>query len=116
MVGTYQAIAPERCEYDDDKCRKILADIYALIREINDRIEAMLRDDNRLYDFAYDTPLEVGPLSGKGTYTGHYQQADGKQRNLRKRILDALKYKCKVPKEAWDAAFRKIPLVPRRHG
>lgn len=82
LFGFYKAIEPERSEYDEDKCRKILEEIYRYMGVLNGRINDMLADQNRLYDFAYDKPLSVGPLAGKGTWTGHFQQATGWQNGL----------------------------------
>jgi RHS repeat-associated protein len=113
-TGLYIAVTPERCEYDDDKCRKILGEIYRYLQTVNGRIDDMLADQYRLFDFAYDK--EIPALAGKGTWQGHYTQADGWQRGLRNLIREALKYRCKVPPEAWAAAYRKIPLRPMRHG
>ena len=113
-TGLYMAITPERCEYDDDKCRKILGEIYRYLQTVNSRIDDMQADQHRLFDFAYDK--EIPALAGKGTWVGHFQQVTGWQNGLRNLIREALKYRCKVPREAWEAAYRKIPLRPSRHG
>jgi hypothetical protein len=74
-AGLYIAVTPERCKYDDDKCRKILGEIYRYMQTVNRRIDEMLTDQHRLFDFAYDT--EIPALAGKGTWVGHFQQATG---------------------------------------
>jgi len=114
LGGLYTAISPERCEHDEEKCRKILEEIYRYMNTVNRRIDEMLVDQHRLFDFAYDKPLTGGPLAGKGTWTGHYRQASGWQEGLRNLIREALKYRCKIPREAWEAAYRKIPMSPQR--
>jgi hypothetical protein len=111
-TGLYAAITPKRCEYDDEKCRKILSEIYRYLQTVNSRIDDMQADKFRLFDFAYDKELPA--LAGKGTWVGHFQQATGWQNGLRRLIREALKYRCPVPREAWEAAYRKIPLSPSR--
>jgi RHS repeat-associated protein len=113
-TGLYIAVTPERCDYDEDKCNEILRQIYRYMQTVNTRIDEMNADQYHLFDFAYDR--EIPALAGRGTWIGHYQQASGWQNGLRRLIREALKYRCKVPREAWEAAYRRIPLRPSRNG
>ena len=103
-LATYLACRPD----DEDRCRKLLEDIYEAMHEIESRLVALYVDKHNLKTIA---PAKPSPslAKGSGSWNGHIVQLEGWQRRLRNLIDDAVAKRCLVPSFAWKLAYAGIP-------
>ena len=106
-AATYQACHPD----DEDKCKKIIAEIYEVMNVVEGRLADLYVDSLNLYNLAYSSPSPSLP-KGSGSYKGHVTQVIGWQRKLRDLVDRATKMGCKVPPYARELAYAPIPTRP----
>jgi gas vesicle protein len=107
--------AVQDCPYakDDtnDKCKDIYQQIYAVVNELQERIEESLEDTFDLYNKAYDTPNPDLPTDT--TWLGHLEQEMNKQNQLNNLIRQAERMGCPVPQDIKQLGYRNLPKQPR---
>jgi len=98
----------------DDICKVLASLIYGQAVVLTKRILDLKLDKLNLFKIARDRPHASLP-KGSGSWDGHVHQAEGVQNGLRRDIkrYDAAKCKePKIPKQARDLAYAKIPSRP----
>jgi len=102
------------CHKDDDdneKCKKLMADLYEAMFIVEDRLAAMYVDNLNLYNLArWDANPTLPP--GAGSWRGHGEQVLGWKNRLRNIINKMLAAGCRIPPYAWELLKAPIPDRP----
>lgn len=110
----------ENVQVDGKKCKGLADDIYSKAPEVSERLQDLMADKLDLYnltrlpDGSKGSPHPSLP-KGSGTWHGHIQQIQQKQKSLRDAIDEYDKAKCKqpkIPKSIRDLAHHDIPTKP----
>lgn len=104
----------------DPKCRLLAASIYSKVPEVASRFKDMVDDKLDLFGLTVNAGGAKGAPhpslpKGSGTWHGHVQQLEQKQRSLRQDINAYDAAKCtqpKVPGPVRDLAYHPIPAKP----
>lgn len=95
-----------------DECTKLTQAIEARIKEIKNRYNKLLTDDDyHLWCHNFFFKLIINGES-KGSYFGHIIQMEVKQLNLIHLCNEAGKNGCVIPQEAIEWAYKEVPWSP----
>jgi hypothetical protein len=101
-------------------CKALAAAVYAKVPEVATRLIAMMKDKHDLFNLTRKPDGTKGAPhpslpKGSGTWHGHVQQIQQKQKSLRDSITEYDAAKCKqpkIPKSVRDLSYYPIPKKP----